>query len=59
MIPTRFEMLGFAKPIYQRLIKERNAVYSEKAPAALPLNPTYVRICILFSKPRLIIKLTL
>ena len=25
---------------------------------ALPLNPTYVHICILFSNPRLIIKLT-
>ena len=34
-------------------------MYSENETLALPLNPTYVDIRILFSNPRLIIKLTL
>ena len=33
-------------------------MYSESETLTLPLNPTYVYIRILFSKPRLIIKLT-
>ena len=37
-------------------IEERNVVYSENVPVALPLNPTYIHI--LFSNQRLIIKLT-
>jgi len=43
----------------QRFIEERSTVYSENALMVLPLNPTYVHICILFFNPRLIIKLTL
>ena len=42
----------------ERFIEEWNAVYSENALVVLPLNPTYVYICILFFNPRLIIKLT-
>ena len=38
-------------------IEERNAVYSENESVVLQLNPTYIDICILFSSPRLIIKL--
>ena len=34
-------------------------MYSKNATVALALNPTYVHSCILFSNPRLIIKLTL
>ena len=59
MIPTPFGMLGFAKLIYFNGSLKNGVVYSENESVALPLNPTYVDISILFSNPRLIIKLTL
>ena len=59
MIQTRFGMLGFAKPIYPNGSLKNGTVYSKNESVALPLNPTYVYISILFSNPRLIIKLTL
>ena len=43
----------------ERFSEEQNAMYSENETLTLPLNPTYVYIRILFSKPRLIIKLML
>lgn len=42
----------------QRFIEEQNAMYSESETVALPLNPTYINIRILFSNPRFILQLT-
>ena len=63
--PTHYETdsvsdVGFRYTYLPELfIEERNAVYSENALVALPLNPTYIHIYIFFSNQRLIIKLTL
>ena len=59
MIPTRFGMLGFATPISRNgSLKNGTLCIAKNETVALPLNPTYVDICILFFNPRLIIKLT-
>ena len=51
--------VGFRYYLPEEFIEAGKAVYSENAGVILPLNPTYVDMCILFFNPRLIIKLTL
>ena len=62
--PTHYDTdtvwdVGFRYTYLPEGFIEASTVYSENGLVILPLNPTYIHICILFFNPRLIIKLTL